>query len=119
MQHCLTVLSALFLLIAIQPCASADDQAGVKYDLQYKFQPGEIVRWDVEHRATIRTTVSGTTQTAETLSRSVKVWRVKEINDAGEARFEHLVESVDMRQKLTGRQEVRYKTSEPAGTIVM
>lgn len=90
--------------------AAADDEAGRKYDLKYQFQPGETVRWHVEHRATIRTTVSGTTQTAETLSRSVKAWRVKEIDGAGQVRFEHVVESVDMRQKLTGRQEVRYNS---------
>src|SRR5487761_720699 len=66
-------------------------QAGTKaYKLRYKFKPGETVRWEVEHRAKVRTTVSApapsgappadvvasSTQTAETLSTSIKVWKV-------------------------------------------
>ena len=39
-----------------------------KYTLRYKFQPGETVRWEVEHRSKVRTTVSGTTQNTETVS---------------------------------------------------
>jgi len=109
MSRFVPFLSAAFCGI-VATVAVGDDEAGRKYDLKYRFQPGETVRWDVEHRATIRTTVSGTTQTAETLSRSVKAWRVKEVDKSGQARFEHLVESVDMRQKLTGRQEVRYNS---------
>ncbi len=66
--------------------------------------------WEVEHRAQIRTTVAGTTQTAETTSVSVKVWKINAVDPQGNATFEHIVESVDMRQKLTGRQEVRYNS---------
>ena len=81
-----------------------------KYTLRYKFHPGETIRWEVEHRSNVRTTVSGTTQTAETLSISVKAWRVAEVQPDGTATFEHSVEWVDMRQKLTGRDEVRYNS---------
>ena len=44
-----------------------------KYLLRYRFQPGETLRWQVSHLVDIRTSVSGTSQTAETLSESVKV----------------------------------------------
>lgn len=82
--------------------------------LKYKFRPGEVLRWQVTHRARVRTTVQGTTQTAETLSRSVKVWRVLDVDTAaGTATFEYRVESVDMQHRLTGRDEVRYKSDEP------
>jgi hypothetical protein len=79
-----------------------------KYTLRYKFQPGETLRWEVEHRSNVRTSVSGTTQTAETASLSQKAWRVAEVKPDGSTTFEHRVEWVDMRQKLTGRDEVRY-----------
>lgn len=79
-----------------------------KYPLRYKFQPGETIRWDVEHRSNVRTSVSGTTQTAETTSFSQKAWRVTGVKPDGAATFEHRVDWVDMRQKLTGRDEVRY-----------
>jgi hypothetical protein len=81
-----------------------------KYLLRYRFQPGETLRWDVEHRTYTRTTVAKTTQTAETFSNSVKLWRVKEVKPDGTATFEHLVEWVDMRQKLAGSDEVRYNS---------
>lgn len=54
--------------------------------------------------------MAGTTQTAETKTTSVKVWEVTKVDDKGDATFTHLVSSVDMFQKLTGRQEVRYNS---------
>jgi hypothetical protein len=95
---------------------SADESTSEKpadtatYVLKYKFKPGETVRWEVEHRSQIRTTVSGTTQTAETDTTSIKVWKVKDVTPSGNATFVYSVESVDMRQMLTGRQEVRYNS---------
>ena len=62
------------------------------------------------HRSNVRTTVSGSTQTAETTSQSVKVWRVKQLRPDGTASFEQLVEDVDMRQQLSGHREVRYNS---------
>jgi hypothetical protein len=88
------------------------------YKLRYKFKPGETLRWQVEHRAQVRTTVAGTTQTAETLSRSVKVWKIDAVDD-GQTTLVYHVESVDMRQKFDGRQETTYNSdtdeSPPAG----
>jgi len=82
----------------------------VKHLLQYKFASGETVRWDVEHRATVRTTVSGTTQTANTVSKSVKIWHVTDVAPDGSTTFVHSVESVDMQQETAGRQAVRYNS---------
>ncbi|MBX7167222.1 MAG: hypothetical protein K1X74_12910 [Pirellulales bacterium] len=105
--------------ISLAPCtarAEANDAAPVAdasaptYTLRYKFQPGQVLRWQVEHRAEIRTTVGGTTQTAETISGSIKAWRVISVEENGNATFEHLVESVEMRQKLAGRQDVYYNS---------
>lgn len=94
--------------------------AGTKtYELKYKFQPGETLRWEVEHRAKVRSTIQGTTQTADTLSLSVKVWKIDAVDEQGNATLVHSVESVDMRQKFDGRQEVRYNSqtdkTPPAG----
>lgn len=78
------------------------------YLLRYKFHPGETIRWEVTHQANIRTTVSGISQRAESVSRSIKVWKVLHVHPDGTTVFQHMVESVRMWQKLTGRQEVRY-----------
>ena len=82
--------------------------------LRYKFQPGETVRWDVVHRARVKTQIAGNSQTAETVSKSVKAWRVGDVKPDGTATFEHMVENVDMWQKLTGRDEVRYNSQTDA-----
>jgi len=98
----------VFCLLLAQ-CTEAAD--GPTYTLRYKFRPGETVRWKVVHKAKVSTTVSGTSQTAETDSESIKVWRVVSVDDTiGAAQFEHSVESVEMRQQLTGREEVRYNS---------
>jgi hypothetical protein len=81
-----------------------------KYLLRYQFSNGETVRWDVEHKAKVATTVEGASQTAETLTHSVKAWKVVETQPGGETVFVHSVESIDMRQKITGRQETRYNS---------
>jgi len=100
--------------IAVAPAWADDGQAAgadsnpEKHSLRYKFQPGETIRWEVMQQSRVRTTLSGTTQVAETVTKSVKVWRVTDVTSDGTATFEHLVESVDMRNQFSGREEVRY-----------
>jgi hypothetical protein len=87
------------------PAATPD---GPKYLLHYKFRQGEEIRAKVSHLATIETTIGGTTQTTDMKSYSTKLWRVTAVDPSGAATIENLVESVDMRNKMSGRQEVRY-----------
>jgi hypothetical protein len=105
---------SLLAAAAVADDSQTADAGAKKYALRYKFQLGQSLRWEVIHQAKIKTTVSGTTQTAETTSVSVKLWRVKDVRPDGTATFEHMVESVDMGQKLTGRQEVRYNSKTDA-----
>ena len=99
--------------VAAEPAAAPTEVT--KYLLRYKFEPGEVMRWKVVHQALVRTTVSGTTQTAETRSESVKLWQVNEVDaEAGHATFVHSVESVDMRQSVSGRQDVRFNSQTDA-----
>jgi hypothetical protein len=93
-----------------EPADAAPGAASQEYLLRYKFHAGDALRWNVVHRCQIHTSVSGTTQTAETTTSSVKVWRVHEVKANGQVVFDHMVESVDMRHKLTGRNEVHYNS---------
>ena len=93
-----------FLYLAVKSPAAEQE----KYTLRYSFHPGETLRWNVEHRSLVRTAVSGTDQTAETVSYSEKVWRVKDVKPDGAATFEQLVPWVDMWQKLPESNEIRY-----------
>jgi len=103
-------MKTLYCLMVWMCAVSAVASEGEKFALRYKFHPGETLRWEVEHRSKVRTTISGTTQNADTVSNSVKVWRVTDVRPDGSATFEHSVESVDMRQQLSGRAEVRYNS---------
>jgi hypothetical protein len=100
------LLSAVLIATSIR----AEESSPATYDLKYKFRPGEVLRTEVVHRATVETTIQGTSQTAETRSTSVKVWKVSDIDKDGTVTFTHAVESIDMWQKAQGRQEVRYNS---------
>jgi hypothetical protein len=104
------VLAAAVFTTAM-PAAAEDgnhDGNAEKYTLRYQFHAGETLRWNVEHRTNVRTTVSGTSKTVETLSNSVKVWRVTDVQPDGAATFEHSVAWADMRQKHTDYDEIHY-----------
>jgi hypothetical protein len=79
------------------------------FDLKYKFQPGEVLATEVVHRASVRTTIQGTTQTAETQSRSVKSWKVEGV-ESGVVTFTHMVDNIEMWQRNSGRKEIRYNS---------
>ncbi len=80
------------------------------YLLRYKFHPGEMLRWTVVNRSRVRTSVSESTQTVETNTTSIMVWRVHEVQPDGAVVFDYLVESVDMRHRLSGHDEVHYNS---------
>lgn len=101
-------LMAILVLPTILALAVFAGESEEKYTLRYQYKPGETIRWKVEHRSKVRATVSGSTQTTETLSISMKAWRVFDVRPDGTATFENRVEWVDMRQTLTGHSEVRY-----------
>lgn len=108
---CVGNQSATAQTAAASTAKTGASEAPAPVRLRYKFRPGETLRWAVEQHAAIRTTVAGTTQTAETSSRSIKVWKTTYLDGKGEATFAHSVESVEMKQKLSGRAEVTYNSA--------
>lgn len=92
----------------------AADQAGspARYRLAYQFRPGETVRWNVVHQATVQTTIQGVRQTAQTRSESVKAWRVREVTPAGDVELVHMVEYVRMSNQVSHRAKVTYDSRE-------
>ncbi|MCE9544745.1 MAG: hypothetical protein K8T25_04395 [Planctomycetia bacterium] len=101
--------SCLSLFAADGP-ADAGNKADTaqKYDLRYKFQPGEQIRTRVVHQATVRTTIDGSSQTAATVSESVKRWKVQSVDAKGLITFVHSVEHVNMRNDVSGREPAHY-----------
>ncbi len=85
-----------------------------QYLLRYRFKPGDRVRTKVVHQASVRTTIEGTSQTAKTVSVSVKVWKIIDVDANGHVTFEHAVEFVDMKNDISGRETVSYDSREDA-----
>jgi hypothetical protein len=99
--------------------AAADGPSGgsskPKYTLRYRFNKGERLYWDVGHRARIRSTVGGSTQTVETSSDSLKVWLVEDVNSKGAITLVHQVDRVQMRHRTAGREETVVEIPSPDG----
>ena len=88
------------------------DPKGKTYLLRYHFKPGETVRWNVFRQGRTQTSVSGTTQISETITKSTKMWKIIEVNKDGSFVFENQTEGVDMWHKMTGCDEVHFNSKE-------
>ena len=94
-----------FLLFAFAPstCQAKEEKSQKKFELQYKFQLGEVLRYRVKHSSHNRSTIEGTTQEVESQSESVKAWKVTDVLPNGEIEFVHLVEQVKMSNRVPNR----------------
>jgi hypothetical protein len=113
------VLLTLLLTLAALPCSAADKdlsseleaakrKLAPEYTLAYKFKAGEDLTTKVVHLVTLETTVQGVTQKASTRSVSTKCWKIEKVDAEGNVTFEHSVGHVEMWQKVTGRDEVKF-----------
>lgn len=82
-----------------------------KYDLQYKLQRGDVLRYDVTHSASIQSTIEKTTQAAQTRTDSIKVWKVTDVLPEGNIEFMNVVESVHMINQLPERSATEYDST--------
>ena len=98
------------LIATLTTAAAQASDTPETYRLRYHFSPGETVCWRAVHRGKISATVSGTTEDTQMSSESLKLWRVLGVKADGTATFEYSVENVKMRQKLAGKNEVRYNS---------
>jgi len=71
-----------------------------KYDLTYKFSTGEVIRYEVEHRMSIRNTIDKETQQATSETKSVKAWRILDVLPDDQIELMNMVEQVHMKNQL-------------------
>jgi hypothetical protein len=105
--------SLLIILFASVSAAAANEQPPVPpspatYDLRYKLATGDVLRYEVKHRASFRTTIDQTTQEAQTKTDSVKVWKVTDVLPNGDMEIVNVVEHVRMVHQLPDREPVDY-----------
>lgn len=96
-----TACLALALLLSASICSRAEE--GEKHLLRYKFKTGDTLRWEVDQRSSVKNTMEGTTQSAQTKTVSLKAWKVIDVLPSGEIEFLNLVERVRMENKLPDR----------------
>jgi hypothetical protein len=104
-------ISAVVLGFTAIASASADEAIGgegEKVLLQYKLAAGDVLRYEIEHKATVRSTIKGTTQTVRTESDSTRAWKVLDVLPTGEIEFGHVVEHVYMKNELPDRAPIVY-----------
>lgn len=89
----------------------AKEEQGETYRLVYKLELGDVLRFQVDHRASVRSTIEGTTQDVLTHTQSVKAWKVTDVLPTGEIEFTNLVERVKMRNKLADRAPMTYDST--------
>lgn len=102
---CLLLAAGTLSTAAAEPAEKPET-----YLLRYCFEPGQTLCFDVVHRNLVKTSVSGTTETVETRSQSLKIWRVRQVRPDGAATIEYSVGAVDMWHKRSGSAEVRYNS---------
>ena len=106
---------AIALLACLASTSLADE--GEKYTLRYKFETGDVVRYEVDHRASIRSTMEKTTQKVQTRTESTKVWKVVDVLpdtkrcSEGEIEFHNVVERVKMTNRLPDRAEMVFDSA--------
>lgn len=110
-----TVWSAVAAALAVLsastagiPSSWAEEDGAVL--LRYRFRKGDVIRWKVIHLATTETTIKEQTELSRTRSVAVKAWKVLDVTQNGSATIEHVVEQVEMWQKVSDRDEVRYNS---------
>lgn len=96
-------------LLRIAEAPSKPD--GQKYDLRYKLDRGDVVRYEVTHRASIHTTIEKTTEEAQTQTDSVKAWKVTDVLPEGDIEFTNVVEKVHMRNQIPDKDATEYDST--------
>jgi hypothetical protein len=84
------------------------------HDLRYKFSIGDVLRYDVTHRASIRSTIDQTTQAAQTKTDSVKLWKITDVLPNGDIELMNVVERVRMVNQLPDRDPTEYDSARDA-----
>jgi hypothetical protein len=84
---------------------------GKKYDLKYKLNTGDVLRYTITHHAAIRSTIDQSTQAAETKTDSIKVWKVTDVLPNHQIEFMDVIEQVHMVNQLPDRAPTEYNSA--------
>lgn len=79
-----------------------------KYDLRYKLERGDVLRYEVTDRASFNTTIEQSTMATQTKTVTVKAWKVIDVLPDGRIEFMNVLERVHMVSQLPDHDPVEY-----------
>lgn len=108
------VVTVTYLVAVSATAADEGDAAGDQptYDLCYKLATGDVLRYEAQHRASVRSTIDDSTQVAQTRTDSAKLWKVVDVLPSGEIEVMHVVDWVKMVNELPDRAPAEYDSRE-------
>jgi hypothetical protein len=81
-----------------------------QYELKYKFRKGDTLRWQVEHTATTKTHMANETEEMSSRSKSVRCWKVVNVDSKGNMVFEHSIESLEAWERVGETEPIAYNS---------
>ncbi len=100
----------LLLLPLAALFASNEKKEPDAFQLVYRFQNGDQLRWKVVQQLRVKTSMEEKTEVVDTISGSTKLWTVTEVDADGNATIEHSVEDVNMHRKQTDFPDSAYNS---------
>lgn len=82
-----------------------------RFELRYKMQTGDILRWTVEQIASTETRMAGHEEKSSLRSRSVHAWTVQSVDSIGNMTFQNQLESATEWQKVGDDDPISYDSS--------
>jgi hypothetical protein len=129
----LSISSALILAVGILaewglPLAAADDpaapaadaaapaasEAPAKYHLAFKFQPGQVVRYEVTQKSEITTVHGSLTEVVRNESETRRAYKVADVTKTGEGDLELSIEWVHMIARFDDTRPIEFQSDDPA-----
>ncbi len=90
--------------------AASAAAAQQQYELKYRFRKGESLRWQVEHTATTKTHMANATEEMASRSKSVRCWKVVNVDSKGNMIFEHSIESLEAWEQVGDTDPIAYNS---------
>ena len=97
---------------ALAELEKAKAKVAPTYRLAYQQKAGDSLRTRVVHLATVETKIKGVAQSTKSRTVSTRLWKIRDVDAAGNITFDHSVERVEMWNSVEGRQEVHYDSAD-------
>lgn len=97
-----------------EAAAPATSAAPATFALAFKFQPNQVVRYEVRQHSEITTVHGGLTEVVRNESESRRVYRVAEVTKTGEGDLELSLEWVHMVARFDEASPIEFQSDDPA-----